>query len=106
MIRKPARNRFPVALTAALAISFTSVAAISTPTPARADWVRGSLIGGTAGAVIGGIIGGRGGVAAGAIIGGTVGAIEGDRRARAKYRYKRYKKYRRYRNRYRRRYPH
>ena len=97
MTGKTRKQTFPVAVLAALAIGFTSVTAIGTPTPARADWLGGSLIGGSAGAIIGGIIGGRGGAAAGAMIGGTVGAIEGDRRARSRYRGKRNRRYRRYR---------
>ena len=86
--------RFPVAAVTALTIAGASMAAIGTPTPAKADWLKGSLIGGSAGAIIGGIIGGRGGAAAGAMIGGTVGAVEGDRRAKARYRGKKRRKYR------------
>ena len=87
MTGKTTLRKYPVAVLTALAIGLTSAATIGTPTPARADWLGGSLIGGSAGAIIGGIIGGRGGAAAGAMIGGTVGAYEGDRRARARYRY-------------------
>jgi len=90
MTGKTKNMRFPAAALTALAIGFTSMTAIGTPTPAKADWLGGSLIGGSAGAIIGGIIGGRGGAAAGAMIGGTVGAVEGDRRAKARYRGKRY----------------
>ena len=97
MTSQTMKRKFPIAVLAALAIGFTSVTAIGTPTQAKADWLGGSLIGGSAGAIIGGIVGGRGGAAAGAMIGGTVGAIEGDRRARARYRGKRNRRYRRYR---------
>ena len=95
MTGKTMKRKFPIAVLAALAIGFTSVTAIGTPTEARADWLGGSLIGGSAGAIIGGIIGGRGGAAAGALIGGSVGAIEGDRRARARYYRGKQRRYRR-----------
>jgi hypothetical protein len=59
------------------------------PGPAQSDWLGGSLVGGTSGAIIGGLIGGGDGLVAGALIGGTIGAFEGDRRARNKRYYHR-----------------
>ncbi len=63
-------------------ILFLSLAIATVPDQVRADALKGSLIGGSAGAIIGNIVGGSGGAVAGAVIGGTSGAIIGDKKKR------------------------
>ena len=76
-------------------ILFLSLAITTVPEQARADALKGGLIGGSAGAVIGSIVGGRGGAVAGAVIGGSAGAIIGDDRKRKRNNRKRARKRRR-----------
>ena len=73
-------------------ILFLSLAIATVPERARADALKGGLIGGSAGAVIGSIVGGRGGAVAGAVIGGSAGAIIGDDRKRKRKNQKRARK--------------
>ncbi len=81
---------------AALAgILFISLAIATVPEQARADALKGGLIGGSAGAIIGSIVGGSGGAVAGAVIGGSAGAIIGDDRKRKRKNQKRARQRRR-----------
>ena len=73
-------------------ILFLSLAIATVPEQARADALKGGLIGGSAGAIIGSIVGGSGGAVAGAVIGGSAGAIIGDDRKRKRNNQKRARK--------------
>ena len=74
---------------------FLSLAVATVPEQARADALKGGLIGGSAGAIIGSIVGGSGGAVAGAVIGGSAGAIIGDDRKRKRNNQKRARQRRR-----------